>query len=42
MNLLEKEGDYDLLYAEIPPNDVALAAAEYAKKKGNSVCCRCE
>ena len=32
--LLEKVGDYDLLYAEIPPNDVALAAAEYAKKKG--------
>ena len=32
--LLEAEGDYDLLYAEIPPNDVALAAAEYAKKKG--------
>lgn len=32
--LLEKEGDYDLLYAEIPPNDVALAAAEYAQKKG--------
>lgn len=32
--LLEKEGDYDLLYAEIPPNDVALAAAEYAKSKG--------
>lgn len=32
--LLEKEGDYDLLYAEIPPNDVALAAAEYAKRKG--------
>ncbi len=32
--LLEEEGDYDLLYAEIPPNDVALAAAEYAKKKG--------
>lgn len=32
--LLEKEGDYDLLYAEIPPNDVALAAAEYAKEKG--------
>ena len=31
--LLEKEGDYDLIYAEIPPNDVALAAAEYAKKK---------
>ena len=26
--------DYDLIYAEIPPNDVALAAAEYAKKKG--------
>lgn len=32
--LLEREGDYDLLYAEIPPNDVALAAAEYAKRKG--------
>lgn len=32
--LLEKEGDYDLIYAEIPPNDVALAAAEYAEKKG--------
>lgn len=32
--LLETEGDYDLLYAEIPPNDVALAAAQYAKKKG--------
>lgn len=32
--LLEKEGSYDLLYAEIPPNDVALAAAEYAKRKG--------
>lgn len=32
-DLLEKEGDYDLLYAEIPPNDVALAAAEYANRK---------
>lgn len=32
--LLEKEGDYDLIYCEIPPNDVALAAAEYAKAKG--------
>lgn len=32
--LLEKEGDYDLIYAEIPPNDVALAAAQYASKKG--------
>ena len=32
--LLEKEGDYDLLYAEIPPNDVALVAAKYAKRKG--------
>lgn len=31
---LEKEGGYDLIYAEIPPNDVALAAAEFAKKKG--------
>lgn len=31
--LLEKEGDYDLIYCEIPPNDVALAAAEYAKSK---------
>lgn len=26
--------DYDLIYAEIPPNDVALAAAEYAKRQG--------
>lgn len=32
--LLEKEGDYDLIYTEIPPNDVALAAAEYAHGKG--------
>ena len=32
--LLEKEGDYDLIYAEIPPNDVALSAAKYAKEKG--------
>ena len=32
--LLEKEGDYDLIYAEIPPHDVALAAAEFAKRKG--------
>ena len=31
--LSEKEGDYDLIYCEIPPNDVALAAAEYAKSK---------
>lgn len=30
--LLEKIGNYDLIYCEIPPNDVALAAAEYAKK----------
>lgn len=30
--LLEKEGDYDLIYAEIPPNDVPLAAAEYAHR----------
>lgn len=32
--LLEKEGNYDLVYCEIPPNDVALAAAKYAEKKG--------
>lgn len=32
--LLEREGDYDLLYAEIPPNDVALACGEFAKKRG--------
>lgn len=30
--LLEKEGGYDLIYVEIPPNDVALAAAEYAHR----------
>lgn len=33
-DLLEKEGNYDLIYCEIPPNDVALAAAKYAKKRG--------
>lgn len=32
--LLEKGGNYDLIYCEIPPNDVALEAAKYAKKKG--------
>lgn len=32
--LLEEKGDYDLIYAEIPPNDVALAAAEFAQRKG--------
>ena len=32
--MLEKEGDYDLIYCEIPPNDVALAAAQYAHDKG--------
>ena len=32
--LLEKTGDYDLIYAEIPPNNVALTAAEYAYKRG--------
>lgn len=32
--LLEQEDGYDLIYCEIPPNDVALAAAEYAQKKG--------
>ena len=31
---LNKHNDYDLLYAEIPPNDVALAAATYAREKG--------
>ena len=32
--MLEKDGLYDLIYCEVPPNDVALAAAKYAKKKG--------
>lgn len=32
--LLEKTGNYDLIYAEIPPNDVALTAAKYAHKRG--------
>ena len=32
--LLEKTGDYDLIYAEIPPNNVALTTAEYAHKRG--------
>ncbi len=31
-SMLETDGEYDLIYCEIPPNDVALAAAEYAKK----------
>lgn len=31
--LLESDDNYDLIYAEIPPNDVALAAAEYAAAK---------
>lgn len=26
--------DYDLVYAEIPPNDVALVCAQYAERKG--------
>lgn len=30
----EGHGDYDLIYAEIPPNDVALVCAKYAQKKG--------
>lgn len=30
----EDRRDYDLIYAEIPPNDVALAAAQYATSKG--------
>ena len=30
--MLEKDGAYHLIYCEIPPNDVALAAARYAKK----------
>lgn len=32
--MLEEDGNYDLIYCEIPPNDVALAAAKYAKKHG--------
>ena len=35
-------GDYDLIYCEIPPNDVALAAASYAKQKRNSICAGCQ
>ena len=31
---MERTGDYDLIYAEIPPNNVALTAAEYAYKRG--------
>lgn len=31
---LREKGDYDLIYAEIPPNDVALACAKYAQEKG--------
>lgn len=32
--MLEEDGDYDLIYCEIPPNDVALTAARFAKEKG--------
>ncbi|RGU91070.1 glycosyltransferase WbuB [Clostridium sp. AF15-17LB] len=32
--MLENDGAYDLIYSEIPPNDVALAAAKYAKAHG--------
>lgn len=32
--MLEDDGNYDLIYCEIPPNDVALAAATYAKQHG--------
>lgn len=32
--LLQEDGKYDLIYCEIPPNDVALAAAKYARLKG--------
>lgn len=31
--MLEEDGAYDLIYCEIPPNDVALAAAEFAEKR---------
>lgn len=31
--LLSEHGPYDLIYAEIPPNDVALAAARYAESQ---------
>ena len=31
---LGAQGNYDLIYAEIPPNDVALACARYAERKG--------
>lgn len=30
--MLKQDGAYDLIYCEIPPNDVARAAAEYAKE----------
>lgn len=30
--MLQEDGKYDLIYCEIPPNDVALAAAKYAKQ----------
>lgn len=32
--MLQQDGDYDLIYCEIPPNDVALVAAEFAREKG--------
>lgn len=32
--MLQQDGDYDLIYCEIPPNDVAFVAAEFAREKG--------
>lgn len=32
--MLQQDGNYDLIYCEIPPNDVALVAAEFAREKG--------
>ena len=31
--MLRQDGDYDLIYCEIPPNDVALAAAQSLRQR---------
>ena len=40
--LLEQDGDYDLIYCEIPPNDVALAAGRICQKERDSLCAGCK
>ena len=40
--LLEKEGDYDLIYAEIPPNERGTCSGRVCASKQDPVCGRCK